>query len=261
VNRSQQSNWPAGALQLPGPVLARGGLAGRLRGPYNDLLCERRRRPHARPVHQVAAGPARRARHQPEPALQRTCLHPDRVARCETRGAMQPAMLLSSSVTLAGHPPTLAPSPNSYRAQPAPYITRAEEATTGVMRPSRSVVATTGGAVAAAYSGWSGSRAKSVSRCQHCNYSRDKDLCEMAMENSKSATLSVELRAQVRQKRALTRHNLPPLFSTAQNDSRARQRYLTTVSLSSTHQPWLHERLGGKVGRHGRHPVAPSGPP
>ncbi len=52
--------------------------------------------------------------------------------------------------------------------------------------PLQTVVATTGGAVTAAYCGWSGSVAKNVSRCQLCNYSRNKDLCEMAMKNFKT---------------------------------------------------------------------------
>jgi hypothetical protein len=62
---------------------------------------------------------------------------------------------------------------------------------------SEAVVATTGRAVTAAYSGSSGLATRNVSRCSYCNYAHHKDLREAAFENSKSATLSVELRAQV----------------------------------------------------------------
>jgi len=52
--------------------------------------------------------------------------------------------------------------------------------------PLQTVGATTGGAVTAAYRGWSGSVVKNVSRCQVCNYSRSKDLRKMAMKNFKT---------------------------------------------------------------------------
>jgi len=52
--------------------------------------------------------------------------------------------------------------------------------------PLQTVGATTGGAVTAAYRGWSGSVVNNVSRCQSGTYGRSKGLCKMAMESFKT---------------------------------------------------------------------------
>jgi len=70
--------------------------------------------------------------------------------------------------------------------------------------PEIPVVATTGGAVSSGSSGSGGIRWMTISPCGRCNYRHHNNLRSIAGKNSKSATLSIELRAQVMLQKTLT---------------------------------------------------------